>query len=210
MTAGTRNRKKLISVDNQAEVTDAGRAIAEARGNAQPFVQLYRAHYDAVFRYCAHRLFDRQAAEDATSEVFLKVVQNLGRFKGEQRRFRSWLYRVASNVAKDHLRRAARRRRLHESASRRAGTGDVDCPPGAEASAEKLALLKTAVLSLKPRYQTIITLRFFENLKLTEIAEVLDSSPGTVRSQLARALSRLRARLRALGICSRAGEWKNG
>jgi RNA polymerase sigma factor (sigma-70 family) len=45
---------------------------------------------------------------------------------------------------------------------------------------------------LKPRYQTIITLRFFENLKLTEIAEVLASSPGTVRSQLARALAKLR------------------
>ena len=52
--------------------------------------------------------------------------------------------------------------------------------------------MREAVLSLKPRYQTIITLRFFEKLKFVEIAEVLDSSPGTIRSQLARALAKLR------------------
>jgi len=58
-------------------------------------------------------------------------------------------------------------------------------------------LLKEAVLALKPRYQTIITLRFFENMKLNEIAEVLGGSPGTVRSQLARALAMLRKKLAA-------------
>jgi RNA polymerase sigma factor (sigma-70 family) len=48
---------------------------------------------------------------------------------------------------------------------------------------------------LKPRYQAVVTLRFFENMKLTEIAEVLGASPGTVRSQLARALGKLRKTL---------------
>jgi RNA polymerase sigma factor (sigma-70 family) len=62
-------------------------------------------------------------------------------------------------------------------------------------STEKLTLLREAVFVLKPQYQTIIALRFFENLKLTEIAEVLGSSPGTVRSQLARALAKLRKKL---------------
>jgi len=51
------------------------------------------------------------------------------------------------------------------------------------------------MLTLKPRYQTIVTLRFFENLTLTEIAEVLGSNPGTIRSQLARALGKLRKRI---------------
>jgi len=55
------------------------------------------------------------------------------------------------------------------------------------------------MLALKPRYQTIIALRFFENLKLTEIAEVLGSSPGTVRSQMARAIAKLRDRCVSAG-----------
>jgi len=54
--------------------------------------------------------------------------------------------------------------------------------------------LREAMQTLKPRHQTIITLRFFENLKLTEIAEILDSNPGTVRSQMARALAKMRDR----------------
>jgi len=174
-------------------VADAGRLIAEAHNNPAAFVQLYRRHYDAVFRYCVHRLFERQTAEDVTSEVFLKVVQNFARFDGEnEQQFRNWLYRIATNVVNNHLRKTACRSGLLQRLSERTARQTVDCQRPTE---RKLELLKEAVFGLKPRYQTIITLRFFENLKLIEIAEVLGSSPGTVRSQLARALAKLRRKL---------------
>ena len=179
-------------MDDESKAANDGQMIAEARSDPAAFVQLYRRHYDAVFRYCVHRLFDRQTAEDITAEVFLKVVENLGRFRGNERQFRNWLYKVASNAANDHLRRTARRDGLLKGACRQIGSQVADCGE----TSEKLALLREALLALKPRYQTIITLRFFENLKLTEVAEVLDSSPGTVRSQLARALAKLRKKLK--------------
>lgn len=50
--------------------------VIQARIDRAAFVQLYRRHYDTIFRYCVHRLFDRAAAEDVTSEVFLKMVEN--------------------------------------------------------------------------------------------------------------------------------------
>ena len=156
------------------------------------FVHLYRRHYDAVFRYCVHRLFERAAAEDVTSAVFLKIVENFGRFQGSERDFRNWLYKIATNAVNGHLRKNARRDALLKHICRQADNLD-----SMDASAEKLAVLKQAVLTLKPRYQTIITLRFFENLKLAEIAEVLGSSNGTVRSQLARALAKLRKKMNA-------------
>ena len=165
----------------------------DARRDPAAFVQLYRRHYDAVFRYCVHRLFERQTAEDITSVVFLKVVENFGSFKGTERQFRNWLYTIATNAVNDHLRKTARRRNVLLKRAREQSNSQVaDC----EESTEKLAFLKEAVFGLKPRYQTIITLRFFENLKLTEIAEVLASNPGTVRSQLARALAKLRKKLK--------------
>ena len=175
-------------MDNDSKAASDGHLIAEALNNPAAFVQLYRRHYDAVFRYCVHRLFDRHTAEDITAEVFMKVVENLDRFRGNEQQFRNWLYKVASNAANDHLRRTARRDGLLKGACRQIGSKVADC----DESAEKLILLREAVLSLKPRYQTIITLRFFENWKLTEIAAVLGSSPGTVRSQLARTLAKLR------------------
>jgi RNA polymerase sigma-70 factor (ECF subfamily) len=174
-------------VDN---VADDGQLITEAHSNPAAFARLYRRHYDAVFRYCSHRLFERQTSEDVTSEVFLKVVEEFDGFKGSEKQFRNWLYKIATNAANGHLRKSSRRDALLKRARGRNNNTD-----STDASMEKLALLKQAMLVLKPKYQTIITLRFFENLKLTEIAEVLGSSPSTVRSQLARALAKLRGKI---------------
>jgi RNA polymerase sigma-70 factor (ECF subfamily) len=175
-------------VNNGSKTTYEKPLIARARDNSTAFVQLYRSHYNGVFRYCVHRLFERQMAEDVTSEVFLKVVENIQGFKGDEKQFRCWLYRIATNAVNNHLRKAARRKRILKVAREQTDSQVADC----EEPADKLTLLREAVFSLRPRYQTIITLRFFENMKLTEIAEVLASSPGTVRSQLTRALAKLR------------------
>ena len=183
--------------DNSTEV-NGRQLIAEARRDPAAFTKLYRRHYEAVFRYCVHRLFERQTAEDVTSAVFLKVVENLGSFKGDNRQFRNWLFRIATNAVNSHLRQTARQNGLIERVREKVSRQITDCHGPADESNEKLAILKQAMLTLKPRYQTIITLRFFENMKLTEVAEVLGSSPGTVRSQLARALGKLRETLAPL------------
>ena len=191
MIVGTCKLERVIHVDNDSKAANDGRLIAQARSDPAAFVQLYRRHYDAVFRYCVHRLFERQIAEDVTSDVFLKVIENIHRFKGNEWQFRNWLYRIATNAVNNYLRKTARRNHLLKVACEQVNSRVADCGE----STEKLALLREAVLALKPRYQTIITLRFFENLKSTEIAEVLASSPATVRSQLTRALVKLRKKM---------------
>jgi len=183
--------EKKISAENNSQAVNSDRLITEARNDPAAFARLYRRHYDAVFSYCVHRLFERPSAEDVTSAVFLKVVEKLHSFKGGERQFRNWLYKIATNAVNDHLRKSVRRNSLLKSAGTHISNQD-----STDTSNENLALLKQAMFELKPKYQTIITLRFFENLKLTEIAETLGSSPGTVRSQLARALARLRKKLR--------------
>jgi len=194
--AGSKIRgERKIRVRNDSNTANDGQLVAKARNDPAAFARLYRRHYDTVFRYCVHRLFNRQTAEDITSVVFLSGVENLGRFKGNERQFRNWLYTIATNAVNDHLRKAARREGLLKLAGKQAKSQVADCRDSKEPSAEKLAVLKRAMFELKPRYQTIITLRFFENLKLTEIAEVLGSSAGTVRSQLARALAKLRKKI---------------
>jgi RNA polymerase sigma-70 factor (ECF subfamily) len=181
----------------------SGELVDQAVDNPAAFVQLYRRHYDGVFRYCVHRLLERHTAEDVTSEVFLKAARHIYRFRGgEERQFRSWLFRVATNEINNQVRTTARRQKL----LRRFHQGPEQTVTVCEDSnSEHLARLKEAVFRLRPRYQTIITLRFFENLKPTEIAEVLGCSPGTARSQLARAIAQLRRRLKAAGVKRVAG-----
>jgi RNA polymerase sigma-70 factor (ECF subfamily) len=170
-----------------------GGLVIKAHSDQAAFVRLYRRYYDAIFRYCVHRLFERTAAEDVTSEVFLKMVENLHHFRGNEAQFGNWLYRIAINAVNNHLRKTSRRKGLRKIACEQVDDRTNDC----EQFSINLALLKQAMLALKPRYQTIIALRFFDNMKLIEIAEVLGSSPGTVRSQLARALEKLRKKMRA-------------
>ncbi len=198
MIVGTSSKfseESKIGADDDNRVSNDGQLIAEARSDPEAFARLYRRHYDAVFRYCVHRLFERQTAEDITSAVFLKVVENLHRFRGTERQFRNWLYKIATNAVNDHLRKTARRADLLKVAVEYANNQVADCESATEKPDEKMAILRKAMLDLRPRYQTIITLRFFENLKLTEIAEVLGSSDGTIRSQLARALAKLRKKM---------------
>ena len=177
--------------------TDQDLLIKEACRDSAAFAQLYRLHYDNIFRYCARRLFNRHAAEDVTSIVFFKAMRTIGSFRGNSKDFRNWLYRIATNAVNDHLRTSKRRAdAICKIAVVRGRDHTCDAESDAEFQ-EKVLPVKQALLTLKPKQQTVITLRFFEKLKLTEIAEILGQDPATTRSQLSRALSSLRKKLGA-------------
>ena len=177
--------------------TDQDLLIEEACRDRAAFAQLYRSHYDNIFRYCARRLFNRHAAEDVTSIVFFKAMKTIGSFQGNSKDFRNWLYRIATNAVNDHLRTAKRRAdAIRNIALVHGGDHSRDTKSYCELQ-EEILPVKQALLSLKPKQQTVITLRFFEELKLNEIAEILGQNPATTRSQLSRALSILRKKLEA-------------
>jgi len=173
--------------------------ITKACSDPAAFARLYRAHYDSVFRYCSRRLFNRHSAEDVTSTVFFKVMNAIGSFKGDSKDFRNWLYRIATNAANDHLRTSVRRAEAMQSVAQDSSLGFVFNVSADVDLEDKKSLLKRALLSLKPKYQAVIALHFFENMKLTQVAEVLDQKPTTIRSQLSRALNKLRKQLKASG-----------
>lgn len=178
-------------MDSTNEMLENNDLIVQARTSYNAFALLFRRHYDAIFKYCVHRLFDRHLAEDITSQVFLKVVEEFHSFEGSERQFHNWLYKIATNAVNEHLRKSVRQKAALKIFREQTDINNSTF----EDHAAKSAILKQAMLTLKSRYQTIITLHYFENLKLTEIAEVLGSNPGTIRSQLARALVKLRKKL---------------
>jgi RNA polymerase sigma-70 factor (ECF subfamily) len=166
--------------------------MTQSKSDPGAFTRLYLRHYDAIFRYCAHRLFERTTAEDITSEVFLKMVENFQTFDGNEKQFRNWLYRIATNAINEHFRKTARRSAILTWVWRGSSKADIDDGAAADESQDKQAVIKKALLTLKPEEQAIVTMRFFENLKQEEIAEVVGASASTVRSQLSRAMEKLR------------------
>ena len=100
---------ETIKLRSTVNVDKENQLVTQARYDSTAFVRLYRRHYDAIFRYCVHRLFERTAAEDVTSEVFLRVVEKFEYFNGSEKQFRNWLYTIATNAVNNHLRKSARR-----------------------------------------------------------------------------------------------------
>jgi RNA polymerase sigma-70 factor (ECF subfamily) len=199
MTAEAKKKLIMRRVDLANSETEQDILIREAQSDSAAFARLYRLHYEKVFRYCCRRLFNRHSAEDVTSTVFFKVMSKIGSFEGSSTDFRNWLYRIATNAVNDHLRTAKKRADAIRIAAQDHGRGGTFSKESDSEVGERNLVLKQAVLGLKPKYQTVITLRFFEKMKLIEIAEILGQNPATIRSQLLRALDKLRKELKAAG-----------
>jgi len=160
--------------------------------------RLYELYYERIFRFCVHRLFDKEIAEDVTSTVFLEVARSIRLFKGRTLQdFQNWLYAIAANQANAYIRKTSRRKELLKEAAdlMRASDGGTD-----ESSEPDWPRLYGAILKLKPQHQTIVTLRFFENLKYEQIAQILNVKEATVRVTLHRILNELRNYLQ---MCSK-------
>jgi len=197
MTAQANNNLIMRRVDLDNSEQEQELLIQGAKRDRAAFARLYRIHYERVFRFCSRRLFNRHTAEDVTSTVFFKVMLNIGSFEGNSNDFRHWLYRIAINAINDQLRTTRKRVDAIKMATQE---HDRSVSPESDSDLQEIHLaVKQAVLALKPKYQTVITLRFFEKMKLIEIAEVLDQNPATIRSQLLRALNRLRKELETAG-----------
>jgi len=171
--------------------------VVLAKTQAGALGKLYELYYDRIFRFCVHRLFNRTTAEDVTSSVFLTVARTMRDFKGRtEQDFRSWIYTIAANQANAHIRKTMRRKRLMNNvqSGRGAGEEDSDGSTGREAagwSRLDWPTLYAAIQELKAEHQTILTLRFFENMDFDEIGRVVDARPATVRVTLHRTLRRL-------------------
>jgi RNA polymerase sigma-70 factor (ECF subfamily) len=199
MTAEANRKLLMRRVDLANSEANQEMLIEQARSDRAAFASLYRMHYERVFRYCCRRLFNRHDAEEVTSTVFFRVMRTISTFEGNSDGFRNWLYRIATNAVNDHLKTAKRRAEAVRNAAQQYDRGTAFATESDDELRKKNLAVKQAILSLKPKYQNVITLRFFEKMRLVEIAEILGKNPATIRTQLARALSRLRKELRASG-----------
>jgi len=157
-------------------------------------LELYTAHVREVFAYCTRRLGSKQLAEDATSSVFLRLVEQYPALthKGRER-VRRWLYGTASNVIARLRRDASRRGDIAAELARRRRSRLVDTRE--EHGHLDWPILYEAIGRLKPRHQDILVLRYFQGLETSAIAEALGMKHVTVRVQLSRAVKRLRREL---------------
>ncbi len=144
-------------------------------------------HYRLAYSYVK----DVDDALDIVQESIYKALSSLNTLR-EPQYIKTWFYRIVVNTSLDFLRRRSRLSIVDEGTLSRYDVGTVDQYRDFD--------LKDALNQLPENYRTIIILRYFEDLKITEVAEVLDKNVNTVKTQLYRALDLLRINLEKGGI----------
>ncbi|MFH1420206.1 MAG: RNA polymerase sigma factor [Planctomycetota bacterium] len=164
--------------------------IERAKQDPEAFAALYQRHHRMLLNYVYRRTGNVHATEDLVADVFLIVLRSLSgyRYRGVPLRF--WLLRIATNAVNRWARR--HRRRMRELM-------EVDQLPGKTVSCSSEEVdreyLACSMLSLPPRYQSVLSLYHIEGLSVKETAAVIGCREGTVRSRLTRARNALRAKL---------------
>ena len=153
--------------------------------------ELTERHRGEIVGYLVRLLGDRQEAEDACQEAFLRAHRAFDRL-GPDANSRAWLYRIATNTGLN-----AARRRSHRTA--RAADVDPDALPAAAGPAlewrEELRAVRRAVEALPPRQRAALMLRQFHDLGYAQIAATLGGNEVAARANVYQALKKLRAAL---------------
>ncbi len=169
----------------------------KATGDAHAFALLVSRWEEPIRRLCTRMTGDLQRGEDLKQETFGRLFSKRAGYRATGR-FSVYLRRIAINLCYDELRRVNRRHELFasacpdEAANPLAEFATAEPTPDLRAAQEEEGeMVRQALLSLPEIYRTVLVLRHYERLKLTEIAETLDIPLGTVNSRMAEALSRL-------------------
>ncbi len=159
-------------------------------GDAQAFEAVLRLHEAQVARTALRLLGNRQDAQDAAQEVFLRLHRNL-RKMNDGGNLSGWLYRVTVNVCNDILRKRKATDSLDEARVALASSSEADL-----GRQEQRRLIVEALATLPGKERAALTLRDLEGLSTREVAAILGSSEATVRSQISSARLKIRKILR--------------
>jgi RNA polymerase sigma-70 factor (ECF subfamily) len=185
-----------------ANLPDADVVSLAQQGRESAFRELVRRYERPVFSLVFRMVRDRETSEELAQETFIKVLNNIDRYQ-PQFKFSSWLFKIANNIAIDHL----RKRQIvtismdgspHAATAAEAEATSFDVAIRQESALEEMEArelgseIEKAIAQLRPEYRSCIMLRHVEGRSYEEIAATLDLPLGTVKTYIHRARIQLR------------------
>jgi RNA polymerase sigma-70 factor (ECF subfamily) len=183
-----------LSTDTELSENDAELVVRFQRGDRSAFTALVRRWEGPMVRVAYRITGDLAEAEDLRQRVLLKLLQAPGSVR-QPEQFPAWIRRAVINAAIGALRRRKRHAGLNHRLRERAMPVDASHPGGGLMAEDQARCLAGAMLQLEPEARALLALRFDEDLTFSEIAAALDRPVSTVKSQVARAVARLRTLL---------------
>ena len=177
----------------RAEERVRGLVERAQRGDEEALEQLYLLHFDRIFSYLHMSVGNRHDAEDLTTQVFVKMLESIGKFRWRSAPFSAWLFRIAHNLAMDHFRANKRWQPEEEVPEPDPGDGSAAEEEALEAIGRQSML--ELIEKLSHEQQQVLTLKFVFNFSNAEAATILDKTEGAIKSLQHRALASLQRQL---------------
>ncbi len=169
-------------------------SVEAAKKDPQKFAVLYDKYYEQIFRFIFQRVDEKEAAFDATQQVFMKAMENLHKYEFRGVPFASWLYRIASSEVNNLFRTKKAQRTVNiDSVSVYGIIEEIE-----ESKIEKYhdKIVEIIAEELEENELQLIEMRFFEKRSFKEIAEILDMTENNAKVKTYRILEKLKKRIK--------------
>lgn len=171
------------------EVLNTDTLVRARRGDSGVITALYERYRLVIFRYLFYRVGDQQAAEDLTSEVFLRMLHALDGYRPQNTSFQAWLFQIARNLAIDHYRKMGLHNHIHLEEN------VISQGEGTDAAVEHRLdnqQLRRALAKLNEVQRDVIVMRFVAGMPITQVAQTLHKSEDSIKAIQRRGLQSLR------------------
>ena len=184
-----------------AEDLDLGLVERFRAGDRRAFDELVRKYQRPIYYMVLRYVKDGDEAKDVAQRAFVRAFEGLAGFRADAA-FRTWLYRIAVNLALNHLRDHRRHVEVDETSATVEAVG-----AGRLADAQARGRLRAALDALPPKQRLVLELRVYEELPFREVAEIAGCSENAAKVNFHHAVKRLRERL--LGPCAQRRVGRN-
>lgn len=174
---------------------------AVLKGDKAAFAEIVNLYQEKLYSISFRMLYNKQEAEDVVQDTFLRVYKNLTKYDHHMK-FSTWIYRIATNLCIDRLRKRKPNYSLDAESSEREGLDGYSMIPSDHRTPEsELILTETqkiihqAIESLPVKYKSVMILRYLQDLSLQEIGEILDMPITTIKTRVHRGREFLRKKL---------------
>lgn len=172
------------------------------KGDHQAFADLVDRYKNSVYSICLRMVGNRQEAEDLSQEAFIRAYNNISKFDSD-RKFSTWLFRIATNLSIDSLRRKKPSVSLDAEIPGTEGLalntllpGNTVPPDEQIIKAETEQWIQKEIGTLPDKYRSAVILKYVEDLSLREISEIMNLPVGTVKTRVHRGREMLRKNLK--------------
>ncbi len=157
-------------------------------GNSKAFDKLYKKYIEKIYKFVFYKTMHKESAEDLTSTVFFKALDNLEKFDDSKSKFQTWLFNIARNTVIDHYRTQKTNSNIEDFWSI-ADSNHLETTIGNNLKIEEV---KKYLKTLTPEQREIVILRVWEGLSYKEIASIIGKSENACKVSFSRSAQKLK------------------